>query len=152
MWGGGALNIEAETKWLPIRRRYFKCIFLDENARISINIWLKFIPNIPIGNILASDNGLVPNRRQAIIWTIGGLVYSRIHASLLSLKRRPLWTKLRYIVHNKSKGPTVYATVTPKRVALMCVQRVVKFCHTSSHAQYGRRSILSRFANVVHVW
>ena len=44
------------------------------------------------------------------------------------------------------------ATVTPRRVALTCVKRVVKFCHTSSHARDGRRMILSRFANVVHVW
>ena len=44
------------------------------------------------------------------------------------------------------------AAVTPRRVALTCVQRVVNFCHTSSHARHGRRTILSRFANVVHVW
>ena len=42
--------------------------------------------------------------------------------------------------------------VTPRRVALTCVQRVVKFCHTSSHARHDRRTILSRFANVLHVW
>ena len=41
--------------------------------------------------------------------------------------------------------------VTPRRVALTCVQRVVKFCHTSSHARHDRRTILSRFANVLHV-
>ena len=29
-----------------------------------------------------SDKGLVPKRRQAIIWTRGGLVYWRIYASL----------------------------------------------------------------------
>ena len=37
------------------------------------------------------------------------------------------------------------ATVTPRRVALTCVQRVVKFCHT-----VDARFI--RFANTVHVW
>ena len=31
--------------------------------------------------IIGSDNGLAPNRRQAIIWTNGGLVYGRIYAS-----------------------------------------------------------------------
>ena len=31
---------------------------------------------------MGSDNGLAPTRRQAIIWTNGGLVYWRIYASL----------------------------------------------------------------------
>ena len=31
----------------------FKCIFLNENAWISINISLKFVPNGPINNIPA---------------------------------------------------------------------------------------------------
>ena len=32
--------------------------------------------------ILGSDNGLAPNRRQAVIWTNDDLVHWRIHASL----------------------------------------------------------------------
>ena len=32
--------------------------------------------------IIGSDNGLVPNRQQAIIWTNDGLVYWGIYASL----------------------------------------------------------------------
>ena len=43
------------------------------------------------------------------------------------------------------------AAVTPRRVALTCVQHVVNFCHTSSHARHGRGAILICFANVVHV-
>ena len=31
---------------------------------------------------IGSDNGLAPNRRQAIIWTNGDLDYWRIYASL----------------------------------------------------------------------
>ena len=31
---------------------------------------------------LGSDDGLAPNRRQAIIWTKAGLIYSVIYASL----------------------------------------------------------------------
>ena len=46
----------------------------------------------------------------------------------------------------------INAAVTPRLVALMCVQRVVTFCHMSSHTQHGQRTLLSRFANVVHVW
>ena len=30
----------------------FKWIFVDENARISIKIWLKFVPRGPINNII----------------------------------------------------------------------------------------------------
>ena len=36
----------------------------------SIDISLKFVPKGRISNIIiGSDNGLVPTRRQAIIWT-----------------------------------------------------------------------------------
>ena len=47
----------------------FRCIFLNENIWIAINISLGFVPKGPIG----SDNGLAPVRRQAIIWTIDGI-------------------------------------------------------------------------------
>ena len=52
----------------------FKCIFFNENVWISIKISLKFVAKGPINNIppLGSDNGLVPFRRQAIIWTNDG--------------------------------------------------------------------------------
>ena len=49
----------------------FKCIFFNENVKISIKISLKFVPKGPINNI-PSDNGLAPARRQAIIWTHDG--------------------------------------------------------------------------------
>ena len=59
----------------------FKRIFFNENVRISIKISLKFVPKGPI-NSIGSDNDLAPTRRQAIIWTNGGLFYWRIYASL----------------------------------------------------------------------
>ena len=31
----------------------FKCIFLNENVWISLKIWLKFVPRVPINNISA---------------------------------------------------------------------------------------------------
>ena len=49
----------------------FKQIFLDKNAWISIKISLKFVSrgsNEQYSSI-GSDNGLVPTRQQAIIWT-----------------------------------------------------------------------------------
>ena len=43
----------------------FKCIFVNEKFCILLKISVKFVPKGPIG----LDNGLVPNRHQAIIWT-----------------------------------------------------------------------------------
>ena len=40
-------------KWPPFSRRHFKCIFLNENALISIKISLKFVPKGQINNIPA---------------------------------------------------------------------------------------------------
>ena len=48
----------------------FKCIASNENddyVWISPNIQLKFIPSGSFKNIIGSDDGLAPNRRQAII-------------------------------------------------------------------------------------
>ena len=52
----------------------FKCILLNENAWISLEISLKFVPKVQINNInsIGSDNGMAPARRQAIIWTNDG--------------------------------------------------------------------------------
>ena len=49
----------------------FKCIFLNDRLWISIKIPLKLVSKGPVNNIpgFGSDNGLVPTRRQAIIWT-----------------------------------------------------------------------------------
>ena len=47
-------HMEAKTKWLPFFRRHFqecKCIFLNANVWISINISLKFVPKDPNNNI-----------------------------------------------------------------------------------------------------
>ena len=54
----------------------FNCIFLNANVWISLKISLKFVTNVLI------NNGLVPTRRQAIIWTNDVLAYWRIYASL----------------------------------------------------------------------
>ena len=51
----------------------FKCISLNENVRISIEISLKSVRKGAIDNIPALVqimNGLMPTRRQAIIWTM----------------------------------------------------------------------------------
>ena len=44
---------------------------------------LNFVPNGPIHNNLDYlDNGLAPNRRQAIIWTNADPIHWRIYAAL----------------------------------------------------------------------
>ena len=64
----------------------FKCIFLNENIWIPINISsLNFVPHGLIDSqygSIGSDNGLAPTRRQAIIWTNDGQVWWRVYASL----------------------------------------------------------------------
>ena len=52
----------------------FKCIFLNENEWILIEISLKFVPKGQIKNIPSLFQMLAwaPARRQAIIWSNGG--------------------------------------------------------------------------------
>ena len=70
-----------ETKSPPF---FSDDIFLQDNGCISIQISLKFVPRDLINKkrIIGSDNGLAPNRREAIISNSGGLVYRRTFASL----------------------------------------------------------------------
>ena len=61
----------------------FKFILFDENVWVLIKISLKccsYGSSYQYSSI-ASDNGLAPNRRQAIIWTKGDPVQWRIYAS-----------------------------------------------------------------------
>ena len=46
-------NIEAETRWPPIRRWHFQTNFLNENVKISIKISPKFVSKGPINDIQA---------------------------------------------------------------------------------------------------
>ena len=59
-------QMEAETNSRHFADDIFKCIFMNENVAIVINISVKLIPESPVNNIPA------PGRRQAIIWTIDG--------------------------------------------------------------------------------
>ena len=43
--------------------------FINEKLIILIKISLKFVAEDPTDNSIGLDNGLAPNRRQAIIWT-----------------------------------------------------------------------------------
>ena len=52
----------------------FKCILLNENDGIPIQISLKFGPRSPIDN----NPALVPNRPQAIFWTNAGPIHGCI--------------------------------------------------------------------------
>ena len=59
----------------------FKCFFRNKNNWISNNISLKYILCCLTDNFMALYNGLVPNRRQAIIWSNHYPVHWRIYAS-----------------------------------------------------------------------
>ena len=67
----------------------FKCIFVNGNWCILITISLKYVRKGPIYNnsALVQIMALVPNRRQAIIWTNDDLLWWRICTS------RPQWVK-----------------------------------------------------------
>ena len=58
----------------------FKCIFLNRNYRILIQISLKFVPRGAIDNEPASVQEMA--WRQAITWTNAGPVHWRIYAAL----------------------------------------------------------------------
>ena len=76
-------HIEAETRWPTFSRWIFKWIFFTENCCILIQITLKYIPKGPLTIIQHYlDNGLTPNRRQAIIWNNDCLAWWCIYASL----------------------------------------------------------------------
>ena len=59
----------------------FKCLFLNEKFCILIQISLQLVPKGPIDNSIGLDNGLVPNRRMAIIWTNAVPVHWRIYGA-----------------------------------------------------------------------
>ena len=70
-------------KWPPSCRHYFQTHFRDR----SFVSWLKFHRRLflrvkSIITCIGLDNGMVPNRRQAIIWTNGDPIDWRIYAAL----------------------------------------------------------------------
>ena len=67
----------------------FKYIFLKGGCCILINILLKFTPMFQQHSSIGSDIGLVPPRRQAIIWGNDGLI-SDAYMSDNECCRRPL--------------------------------------------------------------
>ena len=71
-WGRGKMTPTLQTTVSNI-------ILLNENSFILIQIALKFVHKGPFAykrTSIASDHGLVPNRRQAMIWTNTGPVYN----------------------------------------------------------------------------
>ena len=72
------------TTWPPFRRQYFQMhfhewgvLYFDQNFTKVCSQWSNWqYPSIGL------DNGLAPNRRQAIIWTNADLIHWRIYATL----------------------------------------------------------------------
>ena len=59
----------------------FRCIFVNEKFCILIRLSIEFVPKDPVKkNSICLDNGLVPNRRPAIIWTNAESIHGRIYA------------------------------------------------------------------------
>ena len=70
--------------------------FFNENVCISIKILLKLVPNGPVNNIPALDNGLALSWWLAFIWTGDGIVSWCIYASidlneLIKIDFIPVW-------------------------------------------------------------
>ena len=61
----------------------FRCIFVNEKIYILTKISLKFVPKGPLDNkpSIGLDNGLAPNKRQAIIWTNAELIHWHIYGT-----------------------------------------------------------------------
>ena len=80
-----AKHIEPETKWLPFRRWHFQVHLLEWKL---LNFKWNFTEICCLGynwqyGSIVSDNGLVPNRRQPIIWRNVGMLYWHV--------TRPQW-------------------------------------------------------------
>ena len=72
---GGVISSHPGKNGRHLADDIFRCILVDEKLCIFINISLK-LPNI------GSDNGLGPNRRQAIVWTNAEPIHRRIYPAL----------------------------------------------------------------------
>ena len=67
--------IEAETKWSPFRRRYFRIHFIVSKLYFDSNCTEICSPEFNQQKARTfSYNSLVPKKRQGIIWTNDGLV------------------------------------------------------------------------------
>ena len=60
----------------------FRYNSMNEKFCILIKISLKFCPKGPIDNSIGLDNGLTPNKRQAIIWSNADPIHWPIYAAL----------------------------------------------------------------------
>ena len=72
----------------------FKCIFVNKNFCNLIKNSLTFVPKGPtdIHPAFGLNNGLVPNRWQAIIWTSVNQIHWRIYAAIWEIHLRVAWT------------------------------------------------------------
>ena len=91
----------------------------NKNCHILIPLSLKLFSKAPINHIF-SDNGLAPNRQQAIIWTNDGRVYWCIYVSpdlnwLLIVHRGHCWWDnfVEEVLYNKFLSYHLYAEKMP---------------------------------------
>ena len=143
----------------------FKCIFLNENVWISLQISLKSVPKVQINNILA------------IIWSNGGIVYWRIYASFglnelreckytlvlpqvnserqrfmctISVSSRSLQVNL--CVSNRSDMAGIVVTVHPYFRSVLYIDGLVQErCHSSALAMDNLPSAEDKYHNSARI-
>ena len=87
-------SAEAETKWMPLRKRHFQVHFFKKKM---FEFWIQFDWRLFLRvqlTISDSYNGLAPNRWRTIIWTNDGLGWWRIYASLGFNELRVNWGQM----------------------------------------------------------
>ena len=87
LWGSFINTLRPRHDGRHFPNDIFKCIFLNKNVYISIEISLTFVPRGSSQQhfIIGSDNGLAPGRHQAIIWTNDGYLTDACMRQLASL-------------------------------------------------------------------
>ena len=68
------------TKWPPFRGRYFHMHFREFWLKFSLN-FCSYVSNWQYPS-MGLDNGLVPNKRQAIVWANADPIHWRIYAAI----------------------------------------------------------------------
>ena len=145
----------ASTKWSPF------CL--------DLNVWTHWgrMMHVYLSKltIIGSDNGLSPGRRQAIIWTNGGILliwtlgtnffseihtfsFKKMHRKMLSGKWRPFCLGLNVLRIVNPEGHLIYTTW------LICIDQTIKpFFINLLRAKFfkGNKNIYLPFMSFLHI-
>ena len=121
-WQSNTLRLVSKRLWSFIRKA--KKVLLTHWGRVTYICVRKL-------TIIASDNGLSPGRRQAIIWTSAGILliwtlgtnfseilieihvfsFKKMHLKMSSAKWRPYCLGLNVLTHNSAEAVVCYKWV-----------------------------------------